>query len=86
MKCVICKHPIEIKTIGSTVWRQGNNAQPVADGRCCDLCDCLVVIPTRMGMELGPSVSFGVSVYKHRIIHQLTQGISITAEYEEEEE
>ena len=25
----------------------GNNAQPVSSGRCCDICNMLVVIPTR---------------------------------------
>jgi hypothetical protein len=25
----------------------GNNAQPVNDGRCCDTCNALVVIPAR---------------------------------------
>ena len=26
----------------------GNNAQPVNDGRCCDMCDMTVVIPRRI--------------------------------------
>lgn len=26
----------------------GNNAEPVNDGRCCDSCDSLVVIPARL--------------------------------------
>lgn len=26
----------------------GNNAQPVSSGRCCDICNMLVVIPTRL--------------------------------------
>ena len=30
---------------GVVYWTEGNNAQPVADGRCCDACDCMVVIP-----------------------------------------
>ncbi len=25
----------------------GNNAHPVNNGRCCDICNMLVVIPTR---------------------------------------
>jgi hypothetical protein len=25
----------------------GNNAQPVSSGRCCDICNMLVIIPTR---------------------------------------
>lgn len=26
----------------------GNNAQPVNKGRCCDYCNCTVVIPRRI--------------------------------------
>ncbi len=26
----------------------GNNAQPVNDGRCCDKCNVLIVVPRRM--------------------------------------
>ena len=28
----------------------GNNALPVADGRCCSDCNALTVIPTRLGL------------------------------------
>lgn len=38
-KCVICKKPIT---------GYGNNAEPVKSGRCCDICNQLVVIPTRL--------------------------------------
>jgi hypothetical protein len=48
IKCVICKRDIEHKVHdGKVYWTQGNNAQPVADGRCCDRCDVGIVIPTR---------------------------------------
>ena len=51
MQCVICKGEIEKRytASGEMYWDSGNNALPVADGRCCDKCDCLVVIPARMG-------------------------------------
>ena len=26
----------------------GNNAEPINDGRCCDICNATVVIPARM--------------------------------------
>lgn len=26
----------------------GNNAEPINDGRCCDECDALIVIPERI--------------------------------------
>lgn len=44
MECSICKE--EIPSRGG--WDQGNNAEPVNDGRCCDDCDWNVVIPARI--------------------------------------
>ncbi len=44
MKCSICFG--EIEKVGG--WDQGNNAQPVNDGRCCGECNSTVVIPARM--------------------------------------
>ena len=38
-KCVIC---------GGPLGKYGNNAQPVADGRCCDDCNVRKVIPARI--------------------------------------
>jgi hypothetical protein len=32
---------------GTTAETIGNNAMPVADGRCCDWCDSTVVLPAR---------------------------------------
>ena len=40
VKCCICGTVIE-KQYGG--WDQGNNAQPLADGRCCDMCDIKVI-------------------------------------------
>jgi hypothetical protein len=37
--CSICGKPF-------AEW--GNNAQPVNDGRCCDLCNITVVVPARL--------------------------------------
>ena len=37
--CSICQRPYE---------GHGNNAQPVNDGRCCDRCNALVVVPRRL--------------------------------------
>lgn len=44
MKCCLCGKEIPMK--GS--WSEGNNAQPVADGRCCDYCNINKVMPARM--------------------------------------
>jgi len=40
MKCVICNK--DIKKVGN--WEYGNNALPIADGRCCDQCNTIVII------------------------------------------
>lgn len=49
-KCVICQDWCEEKKTpdGRVYWSEGNNADPVADGRCCDVCNVTVVIPTRL--------------------------------------
>lgn len=41
-KCVIC---------GGPLGKYGNNAQPVADGRCCDDCNVRKVIPARIKLS-----------------------------------
>ena len=45
--CSICEEPIPTTWYG---WSEGNNAQPINDGRCCDNCDATVVIPKRIEM------------------------------------
>jgi hypothetical protein len=42
--CVLC---------GKTSQGFGNNALPVAQGRCCDRCDHLVVLPARLSAHSG---------------------------------
>jgi len=44
MKCCICKKEIEIKK----GWKEGNNAYPIKNGRCCDYCNSMKVIPARL--------------------------------------
>jgi hypothetical protein len=39
MKCCICKNEFE---------GYGNNAQPVKNGQCCDMCNLRKVIPMRL--------------------------------------
>lgn len=49
--CVICGEQVEIKRIypsGEIYWNQGENAEPVAEGRCCLKCNLEVVLPTRL--------------------------------------
>jgi hypothetical protein len=51
MECSICKETIEkhVDPKGKVYWDQGNNAEPINDGRCCDKCNMTVVIPARLG-------------------------------------
>ena len=44
MKCSICGKNIEVKG----TWKEGNNAWPVNNGRCCDKCNSDIVLPTRI--------------------------------------
>lgn len=45
MICSICGGTIEVLYGG---WDKGNNAQPVNEGRCCNVCNDLVVLPRRI--------------------------------------
>lgn len=51
MECSICKTEIPTELSG---WSNGHNASPVADGRCCEPCNQMLVIPARMAMLMGP--------------------------------
>ena len=42
--CSICKN--EIPAVRG--WKHGHNADPVNQGRCCDVCNTTVVIPARI--------------------------------------
>ena len=44
MKCVICN---------GRIFGFGHNAEPVASGVCCDICNDTKVIPTRINNLLG---------------------------------
>lgn len=44
MKCCLCGG--EIKPVGD--WVSGNNAEPAAEGRCCDNCNYAIVLPMRL--------------------------------------
>lgn len=44
LKCCLCGQDI----VPRNGWSQGNNAEPVASGRCCDECNAGIVIPARL--------------------------------------
>ena len=53
MECCICKGEIEKKfnAKGKMVYDTGNNARPIKEGRCCDVCDATTVIPERIKLK-----------------------------------
>ena len=74
MKCCICERDIEKHRDedGKIYWQGGNNAQPVVEpsdtehARCCDACDCLIVIPARMGLSGAEAFGIGKMLLGHR--------------------
>jgi hypothetical protein len=42
--CVICEESIEANAANPNFWTKGNNAEPVASGQCCDICNINVVL------------------------------------------
>ena len=44
-KCSICKQTINPDPNG---WDGGHNAEPINNGRCCGICNDLVVTPKRL--------------------------------------
>jgi len=70
MKCSICEGEIEEKKgiSGEVFWDGGNNAQPINDGRCCDTCDCFIVIPARMGISEEDAQEVGEALLSVRQI------------------
>ncbi len=45
-RCVICKNVIAVEAVSG--WAGGYNAEPVAEGRCCKICDDTVVLSARL--------------------------------------
>jgi hypothetical protein len=45
-ECVICDGEIKPEPVSG--WEHGYNAEPVAEGQCCKVCDDNIVIPERI--------------------------------------
>ncbi len=53
IKCCICEQDILPNAIHESLgWYEGHNAEPVKEGRCCDGCNDMFVIPARI-MQLN---------------------------------
>jgi hypothetical protein len=55
-QCSICDGPIDEHrhpVTGEVYWTEGHNAEPINDGRCCDECNDVRVLPRRMANALA---------------------------------
>jgi hypothetical protein len=52
-KCCICTN--EIQPVMGESWDRGHNAAPIAEGRCCNVCQALEVLPARLNRMLKDS-------------------------------
>jgi len=49
MKCVLCNEEIKTNAAG---WAGGNNAEPLAEGRCCSTCNEDVILGRMVEMGI----------------------------------
>ena len=47
MKCSICTSEIDVQANG---YKEGHNAFPISNGRCCTKCNDTEVVPMRMAL------------------------------------
>jgi hypothetical protein len=50
MKCSICTSEIDVQANG---YKEGHNALPISNGRCCTICNDNVVVPMRMAFMIS---------------------------------
>ena len=48
-KCSICKQTIQPDPSG---WSEGHNAEPINKGRCCGMCNDMIVTPRRISQYI----------------------------------
>ena len=64
MRCCMCNKEMEGTHPFIKEDYLGNNAWPIVEGgRCCDFCDCALVIPQRMGQ----GAEMGLVLWKSRL-------------------
>jgi len=51
--CILCYEPLEVMKDenGEVTWDDGNDALPLADGRCCNACDFKVTVARLAKLE-----------------------------------
>jgi hypothetical protein len=73
-QCSICNQPFT---------EYGNDARPVNDGRCCDYCDCLVVLPIRI-MRMSGTAREKYAMFGYRILTEMKRRRGIGNELRED--
>lgn len=75
MKCSICNYEIEKKYMtnidGEEVmyWDNGHSSEPINDGRCCDICNDIVVLSIRMIPHYAPEMTaLEIEKKKHLLV------------------
>ena len=57
--CVLCGDALDVLyKNGVAIWTDGHNAEPLANGRCCNFCNDTEVIPARFRSIGGLSIDF----------------------------
>lgn len=52
--CVLCRDALDVLyKNGIAIWTDGNNAEPMSSGRCCNYCNDTKVIPARIRLIAG---------------------------------
>ena len=56
--CVLCGDALDVLyKNGVAIWTDGHNAEPEANGRCCNFCNDTKVIPARLRSVQGRGLS-----------------------------
>jgi hypothetical protein len=73
-KCCICHGPLAVGEELRRGWLDGNNAQPVAEGRCCEKCERDVVFPAqKKRVEEGLEPWVGAQPWVDKLLGMIEQ-------------
>ena len=50
MNCSICRDEIQPQPVSG--WDEGHNAEPINKGRCCGMCNDMIVTPKRISQYI----------------------------------
>ena len=91
LSCVLCDVAIQPQQfLNGNVWELGYNAQPLADGRCCESCNERVIHTRIVSFDIGQVhfEKYGEGVRKIEndgLEHQIEGGLTLHIGYEMQE-